>query len=149
MHDFLFFPLYVVTFLSLSYDGVLSLSLCAGLNWCAGPVEATLALWDVEKAPRTREAWESQPSPSGLGSLGQVRTPCLLYHSIKNAPNDYISLFRCDSWDCQHLRHPPHLRKSGRSQTTSGDAGRGWYDGDPCQARTGSSTIHYTLQRLK
>lgn len=56
-------------------NGVLFLSLRVGLNWCVCPVEVTLALWNVEKAPHMRGAWESQPSPSGPGPSDQVSTP--------------------------------------------------------------------------
>lgn len=51
-------------------------SICvSGLNSCACPEEATPVLWDVVKAPRMREAWESRPSPTGRVSFSQVRPP--------------------------------------------------------------------------
>lgn len=63
------------------------------------------------------------------------------YFSIK-MNTQYSHIHRCDSWDGQHFRYPPHHCKSGRSQTACGGAGWGWYDRNPYQTRKGS---HYNF----
>lgn len=79
-------PSYIISLPSFLFDFIAVLRCCSycliiwcvipvGPSWCVCPVEVTLALWNVEKAPHMRGAWESRPSPSGQGQSGQVRTP--------------------------------------------------------------------------